>query len=135
MPLILPGNVGSATAATGYDVANSVRLNGNAYMHKTQSGGNRQIFTMSCWTKLTGGYGGNGGSLLSTDGLDDDSNFHFTVTSDKCLVTSVVVGVCSLKCHVDKHTVAAGSFKVSITNKSGGTLADDSTMVINYVIL
>ena len=27
MPLILPGNVGSATAATGFDVANSVRYN------------------------------------------------------------------------------------------------------------
>jgi len=72
-----------AKVTPAYEVANSVRLNGNAYMHKTQSGGNRQIFTMSCWTKLTGGYGGNGGSLLSTDGLDDDSNFHFTVTSDK----------------------------------------------------
>ena len=59
----------------------------------------------------------------------------FTVTSDKCLATSVVVGTCSLKCHVDIHTVATGSFKVSITNKSGGTLADDSTMVINYAIL
>ena len=59
----------------------------------------------------------------------------FTVTSDKCLATSVVIGTCSLKCHVDIHTVAAGSFKVSITNKSGGTLADDSTMVINYAIL
>jgi hypothetical protein len=31
--------------------------------------------------------------------------------------------------------LAAGSFKVSVTNKSGGTLADDSTMVINYAIL
>ena len=27
MPLILPGNVGSATAATGYNVANSLRFN------------------------------------------------------------------------------------------------------------
>ena len=83
MPLILPGNVATATAAVGYTVANSVRLDGNAYMHKTQSGGNRQIFTMSCWTKLTGGYGASGGSLLSTDGTDDDSNFHFTVKADK----------------------------------------------------
>ena len=59
----------------------------------------------------------------------------FTVTSNKCVATSVVIATCSLKCHVDIHTVAAGSFKVSVTNKSGGTLANDSTMVLNYVIL
>jgi len=76
MPLIFPSNT---LSDAGYDVENSVRLDDAAYMHKTQSGGNRQIFTMSCWTKLTGGYGGDGGSLLSTDGTDDDSNFHFGI--------------------------------------------------------
>ena len=76
MPLIIPANT---LVPSGYDVENSIRLDGSAYMHKTQSGGNRQIFTMSCWTKLTGAYGSNAGSLLSTDGTDDDSNFHFGV--------------------------------------------------------
>jgi hypothetical protein len=76
MPLIFPSNT---LSDAGYDVENSVRLDDDAYMHKTQSGGNRQIFTMSCWTKLTGEYGGTGGSLLSTDGTDDDSNFHFGI--------------------------------------------------------
>jgi len=37
MPLILPGNVGSATAATGFNVANSLRLDSasTAYLSKT----------------------------------------------------------------------------------------------------
>ena len=37
MPLILPGNVASATAAVGYDVANSCRFNpgDSPYMYKT----------------------------------------------------------------------------------------------------
>ena len=54
MPLILPGNVATATAATGYDVANSCRFNDgdSAYMHKTPSSdGNRRTFTFSFWVK------------------------------------------------------------------------------------
>ena len=55
MPLILPGNVGSATAATGYDVANSCRFNDgdSAYMHKTPGGAgtSADLFTFSMWIK------------------------------------------------------------------------------------
>ena len=53
MPLILPGNVGSATAATGYNVANSCRFNDDdsAYMHFTPGSGNRRTFTISMWVK------------------------------------------------------------------------------------
>ena len=54
MPLILPGNVATATAPTTYQVANSCRFNDgdSAYMHKTPSAdGNRRTFTFSCWVK------------------------------------------------------------------------------------
>ena len=53
MPLIIPGNVASATASTGYDVANSCLFNkgGTAYMHKTLSAGNRRTWTFSTWFK------------------------------------------------------------------------------------
>jgi len=56
MPLILPGNVGSATAATGFNVANSCRFNDDdsAYMHKTPgsaSAAGRRKFTISAWVK------------------------------------------------------------------------------------
>ena len=52
MPLILPGNVGSTTTATGYDVANSVRFDTNAYMHKTPgSAGSLTTWTFSTWIK------------------------------------------------------------------------------------
>ena len=53
MPLILPGNVASATAAAGYDVANSCRFDGSsAYLSKTFTEGNRKTFTWSGWVKL-----------------------------------------------------------------------------------
>ena len=52
MPLVLSGNVGSATAATGFNVANSVRFDTNAYMHKTPgSAGSLTTWTFSTWIK------------------------------------------------------------------------------------
>ena len=54
MPLILPGNVASATASTTYDVDNSVRFNfaDSPRLHKTPaSDGNRKTFTFSWWLK------------------------------------------------------------------------------------
>ena len=55
MPLILPGNVASATAPTTYSVANSCRFNDDdsAYMHKTPgSEGDRAKWTFSVWFKM-----------------------------------------------------------------------------------
>ena len=54
MPLILPGNVGSATAATGFNVANSCRFNDGSsdYLSITPgSAGNQKLFTYSVWIK------------------------------------------------------------------------------------
>ena len=53
MPLILPGNVASATAAVGYDVANSCRWDraSSPEMVKTLIDGDRQKFTLSWWMK------------------------------------------------------------------------------------
>jgi hypothetical protein len=66
MPLILPGNVATATAATGYDVANSVRMNDDdtPYFNKTPSAGDRAKWTFSCWFKL-----GNIPGASSTHGI------------------------------------------------------------------
>ena len=48
MPLIIPSN---SISAGGYEVDNSVRLNGDAYVHKAVSAGNQRTFTYSFWTK------------------------------------------------------------------------------------
>ena len=53
MPLILPGNVGSATAA-GFNVANSLRFNSGSsdYLNRTpDNASNRKTFTISTWIK------------------------------------------------------------------------------------
>jgi hypothetical protein len=55
MPLILPGNVASATAAVGYDVANSCRFDGSSDdMTKTAGDGDVDKWTLSMWVKRAG---------------------------------------------------------------------------------
>ena len=53
MPLILPGNVGSATAATTYSITNSCRWNyaDSPAMNKSQTSGNTKTWTYSWWCK------------------------------------------------------------------------------------
>tara|TARA_R110002124_G_scaffold140540_1_gene304961 strand:- start:1059 stop:2483 length:1425 start_codon:yes stop_codon:yes gene_type:complete len=86
MPLILPGNVGSATAATGFNVANSVRMNAadSAKMTIDFSGaGNQKKFTISCWVKRARITPDASQTILSN--YADVNNFgNFTLnTSDK----------------------------------------------------
>jgi len=80
MPLILPGNVGSATAATGYNVANSARFDGTtAYLNRTPgSASNRKTFTFSTWIKRSGVSGvSTHQDIFSSDAGDDESYIHF----------------------------------------------------------
>jgi len=82
MPLILPGNVGSATAATGYNVDNSLRFNDGSsdYLNKTYgSAGNRKTWTFSAWFKLSSG-GGNTIFSSYTDG-NNWTDFYFSGTN------------------------------------------------------
>jgi hypothetical protein len=51
MPLILPGNVGSATAATGYDVDNSARFQTASLKRSAGSKTNATQATISMWFK------------------------------------------------------------------------------------
>ena len=88
MPLILPGNVGSATAATGYDVANSCRFNDgdSAYMHKTPGGAgtSADLFTFSMWIKR--GIISSSDRIVLFDAREDAENFdRISFTSDDTL--------------------------------------------------
>jgi hypothetical protein len=66
---------------------------------------------------------------------DDAVHADVSITSNKVLATSVIIANASIGAEVDIHTVVAGSFKVSIKNVSGSTLADDSTIIINYRVI
>ena len=72
---------------------------------------------------------------LAAELADDAVHADVTVTSDKCLATSTIIANANLNVQVRIHTVVSGSFKVSITNLSGGALANDSTIILNYTII
>ena len=87
MPLILPGNVASATASTTYDVDNSCRFFSNTSLHKDNGGSatNRDKYTVSFWYKkcsLVGSQDGHkvimvSGSGTQGDGSDDYMQAYF----------------------------------------------------------
>ena len=93
MPLILSGNVASATASTGYDVDNSCRFNSgdSAKMSITPaSDGNKRTWTYSAWIKRTklAHFGGLifAGIAGATDNLTDI----YFYTDDKLYIRDIV---------------------------------------------
>ena len=74
---------------------------------------------------------------LTLDGALANGAEHadITISNSKVLATSVIIANCSVNANIDVHTVVNGSFKIRITNKSGGNLLDDSTMIINYRVI
>ena len=73
---------------------------------------------------------------LTFDGaLNNNDSESITVTSNKVLATSVVMGSSNKNADIRIHTVAAGSFICEITNKSGSAFDNDSTIVLNFVVL
>ena len=79
MPLILPGNVASATASTGYTVANSYRISANSsYLSRTPgSEGNRAKWTFSAWVK-GGGLSGQQNLLNSFPESSNESRIYIS---------------------------------------------------------
>ena len=86
MPLILPGNVASATASTGYTVANSCRFNDGDSADLSLTLGSsldpRSLYTFSCWIKR--GVLGTTQNLF--DGTDGTYPTTFSISSADKLV-------------------------------------------------
>jgi len=76
MPLILPGNVGSATATTGFNVANSLRFNSasdDSLSINAGTSSNRRTFTFSTWVK-TSAIESDRQELLGAGGSSDQNH-------------------------------------------------------------
>ena len=88
MPLILPGNVGSAVAGA-YEVANSCRFNDgdNPKMFKAQSSGNQDKWTFSCWFKR----GVLAEQYIFRAQIDSNNYFHIRLESDHQIYCSGVL--------------------------------------------
>ena len=96
MPLILPGNVASATAVAGYDVANSCRFDGSSASMSITPGSNMNLdrWTWSGWIKRSGL--GVVQSIFSCDNATTDTTELAFDANDKLnflnLVSSVIKG-------------------------------------------
>jgi len=87
MPLILSGNVASATADVGYSVANSCRFDGSSsYMTLTPgSAGSQKKVTFSTWFKrgkIAGGGGGEEFIMYASPASNTDTRLYFTGDGD-----------------------------------------------------
>ena len=115
MPLILPGNVASATASTSYDVANSCRFNraDGPNMTKTPgSSGDLRKWTWSCWVKR--GSISNGSQTMFNAGsssnnqlrFDSDDTINFYQWNGSAYTARLATNQVFLDCSAWYHIVA-----------------------------
>ena len=91
MPLILPGNVGSATAATGFNVDNSARFTkaSSDYLNRTHgASGSTRKMTISFWIKksVSKDHGQADGMMILGGQQDSYPGFHLTFLSSTDVV-------------------------------------------------
>ena len=153
---ILPAN----SVTGGFEVANSVRLDTNAYMHKTpSSSGNRKTWTVSVWVKgqpttTTNNIAGN--AIFSAgNAATDRTHFYFTngifefrteISNTQQLITTnqvfidpaawyhIVVAVDSTQ-STDTNRVKIYANGVQITSFSAAAyLAEDADTSVNHTV-
>ena len=133
MPLILPGNVATATASTGYEVANSVRFNSadTAYMTKTMgTPTNTDKYTFSFWVKRCK-LGSQQSIFRSTNGNDDS---HVTFRSDDTLEFQEYGGLSSIgeiQTTQKFRDVSAWYHIVLVYDSGNGTAGNRMRMYVN----
>jgi hypothetical protein len=105
--------------------AQGVTVTKTAHSHNIEDGGSDTQNTRS------------GRVSLTIDGaLSNGSAVTLGISNNKITANDVVVAAAStsgLQCF--GHAIADGSFNLTAINRSGGTIADDTTIVINYTAL
>ena len=150
MPLILSGNVASATAAVGYDVANSCRFNyaDSAYLTRTfGSAGNRRTWTFSTWCKrskfgaqqtLFGTSSGSGTYHLFYWGSDESLSHNFSGANVSTSYYRDIGAWYHVVCAVDTtQGTAANRVKLYVNGVQLGTGTypdEDAEMILNDAV-
>lgn len=80
--------------------------------------------------------GGVSVTLTTQGSLDADvRSASITVTTARCLSTSVIVGTSSAHVDIHCHSVANGSFQFDYINRTGASIANNTNIVFNFAIL
>ena len=134
MPLVLSGNVGSATAATGFNVANSVRFDTNAYMHKTPgSAGSLTTWTFSTWIKRA--KLGSSQYIFTSRNDGNNSTWAYFDSNDKILFFDIDGNADQGKLITNRlfRDVGAWMHLAFIWNTTSGTAGDRIQLWVNGV--
>ena len=135
MPLILSGNVASATASTTYDVANSCRFNDgdSAAMSRDQSAndaGTNTKGTLSVWLKMSAA---GTEQVIYTRETDASNYFKVWFENDKLLIQTVTSGSVTMKKETNRVFRDPGAWLniVVILDSTDGTAEDRQQIWIN----
>ena len=135
MPLILSGNVASATASTTYDVANSCRFNDgdSAAMSRDQSAndaGTNTKGTLSVWLKMSAA---GTEQVIYTRETDSSNYFKVWFENDKLLIQTVTSGSVTMKKETNRVFRDPGAWLniVVILDSTDGTAGDRQQIWIN----
>ena len=135
MPLILSGNVASATASTTYDVANSCRFNDgdSAAMSRDQSAndaGTNTKGTLSVWLKMSAA---GTEQVIYTRETDASNYFKVWFENDKLLIQTVTSGSVTMKKETNRVFRDPGAWLniVVILDSTDGTAGDRQQIWIN----
>ena len=133
MPLILPGNVGSATAATGFNVDNSCRFDGSSsYLQKTYASGQNKTFSISTWIKRSSV--GDAGAIWS--GYHNATNYlTLAFKDDDALRFQNVSAGVNMNFTTNRlfRDVSAWMHILAIVDTTDGTAGDRQQIFINGV--
>ena len=135
MPLILPGNVGSATAATGFNVANSLRFNSAStdYLNRTpSSASNRDTWTWSGWVKRSK-LGSNEDLFSAYGDANNYTDIRFFGTNDNIQFRNLSGGnfLGRKYTNAQYRDVSAWMHIVAVWDTTNGTAADRQRLYVN----
>ena len=135
MPLILPGNSGSATAATGFNVANSLRFNSAStdYLNRTpSSASNRDTWTWSGWVKRSK-LGSNEDLFSAYGDANNYTDIRFFGTNDNIQFRNLSGGnfLGRKYTNAQYRDVSAWMHIVAVWDTTNGTAADRQRLYVN----
>ena len=139
MPLILPGNVASATASTTYGVDNSCRFDSasqDQLSRDTVSATDAEKFTLSVWLKRSELASSAGACRFYQGYLDDDNRLYMQFdTSDKLFIYGATGGTAEIYWQSSRvfRDTAAWYHLVFQADSTDGTQADRMKVYVNGV--
>ena len=98
--------------------------------------GNNQNATYTGSTGDMAARSGQSVATLNVNSLANEGAAYWSIASTEIVATDTIAATCTTEwCPVTVYHVAAGSFLIAVTNSTGGTIAKDATLTVNWAAL